>query len=102
MEKKYKLLKNDTVTVIGRTLYRIEALRDFANVRKGDKGGYVEKKTTYRMKVIAGYLVTLGSVTKRRSMAMRWSVAMPITTWERTYGRAVATSHTHAPTECGR
>lgn len=42
MEKKYKLLENDTITVDGRTLYRIEALKDFADVRKGDKGGYVE------------------------------------------------------------
>lgn len=44
MEKKYKLLENDTITVIGRTLYRIEALRDFADVEKGDKGGYVESE----------------------------------------------------------
>ncbi len=44
MEKKYRLLKNDTVTVIGRTLYRIEALRDFTDVEKGDKGGYVESE----------------------------------------------------------
>lgn len=44
MEKKYRLLKNDTITVNGRTLYRIEALRDFADVEKGDKGGYVESE----------------------------------------------------------
>ena len=44
MEKKYRLLENDTITVSGRTLYRIEALRDFADVEKGDKGGYVEKE----------------------------------------------------------
>lgn len=44
MEKKYRLLKNDTITVDGRTLYRIEALRDFADVEKGDKGGYVESE----------------------------------------------------------
>lgn len=44
MEKKYRLLEDDTITVGGRTLYRIEALRDFANVKKGDKGGYVEKE----------------------------------------------------------
>ncbi len=36
MEKKYRLLENDTKKVDGRTLYRIEALRDFANVKKGD------------------------------------------------------------------
>lgn len=44
MEKKYRLLKNDTITVEGRILYRIVALRDFAYVKKGDKGGYVESE----------------------------------------------------------
>lgn len=44
MKKKYRLLKNDTITVDGRILYRIEALRDFAYVNKGDKGGYVESE----------------------------------------------------------
>ena len=44
MEKKYRLLENDTITVDGRILYRIEALRDFADVLKGDKGGYVESE----------------------------------------------------------
>ena len=44
MEKKYRLLENDTKKVNGKTLYRIEALRDFADVKKGDKGGYVEKE----------------------------------------------------------
>ena len=41
--KKYKLTE-ETIIVNGRTLYRIEALRDFANVKKGDKGGFVEKE----------------------------------------------------------
>lgn len=44
MEKKYRLLENDTITISGRTLYRIEALRDFADAKKGDKGGYVESE----------------------------------------------------------
>ena len=44
MEKKYKMLKEDTIEVKGHTLYRIEALRDFGNVRKGDIGGFVEKE----------------------------------------------------------
>ena len=43
MEKKYKLTK-ETINVANRTLYRIEALRDFANVKKGDKGGFIEKE----------------------------------------------------------
>ena len=43
MEKKYKLT-NESVIVNGKTLHRIEALRDFGNVKKGDKGGFVEKE----------------------------------------------------------
>ena len=50
MEKKYRLLENDTITINGRTLYRIEALRDFADVRKGDKGGYVESEDNLSQK----------------------------------------------------
>ena len=42
--KKYKFTE-ETIYVDGRTLYRIEALRDFANVKKGDKGGFVEKES---------------------------------------------------------
>ena len=43
MEKKYKLTE-ETINVDGRTLYRIEALRDFGNVKKGDKGGFIENE----------------------------------------------------------
>ena len=43
MEKKYKLTE-ETINVCGRTLHRIEALRDFNDVKKGDKGGFVEKE----------------------------------------------------------
>ena len=41
--KKYKLT-DETMTIYGRTLYRIEVLRDFSDVKKGDKGGYIEKE----------------------------------------------------------
>lgn len=44
MEKKYRLLENDTIRVDGRTLHRIESLRDFVGVKKGYKGGYVESE----------------------------------------------------------
>ena len=44
MEKKYKMLKEDTIEVKGHTLYRIEALRDFGIVKKGNLGGFVEKE----------------------------------------------------------
>lgn len=43
MEKKYKLTE-ETINVNSRTLYRIEALRDFGDVEKGEKGGFIEKE----------------------------------------------------------
>lgn len=41
--KKYKLT-DDIVEVDGKALYRIEALKDFNDVKKGDKGGFVESE----------------------------------------------------------
>ena len=43
MEKKYKLTE-ESINYCNKTLYRIEALKNFGNVKKGDKGGYVEKE----------------------------------------------------------
>ena len=43
MEKKYKLTE-ETINVGDKTLHRIEALKDFSDVKKGDKGGYIEKE----------------------------------------------------------
>ena len=43
MEKKYKLT-DETIEVDGKTLHRIEALRDFVCARKGDNGGFVESE----------------------------------------------------------
>ena len=43
MEKKFKLTE-ESIVFLGRTLYRIEALKDFDIVKKGDKGGYVQKE----------------------------------------------------------
>ena len=43
-EKKYELLKDDTIVVEGYTLYRIKALKDFGIVKKDDLGGYIEKE----------------------------------------------------------
>jgi bacterial transferase hexapeptide repeat protein len=40
--QKYKLIESTAIEYEGHKLYRIEALRDFANVKKGDRGGYVE------------------------------------------------------------
>ena len=44
MEKKYRLLEDDTIRVWGETLYRIEALKDFAAVKKGEKGGIYRER----------------------------------------------------------
>ena len=44
-QKKYELLKNDTITAPNRkTLYRIKALIDFGVVLAGSLGGYIEKE----------------------------------------------------------
>ena len=42
-EKKYKLTE-EIKNVGSKTLYRIQALKDFSNVRKGELGGYIEKE----------------------------------------------------------
>lgn len=45
MNKKYKLDKEDTITVNGKKLYRIVALIDIGEqVKFGDKGGYIERE----------------------------------------------------------
>ena len=43
MGKKYKLTE-ETINVNGKTLYRIKSLKDFGNVKKGDKGGFIENE----------------------------------------------------------
>ena len=43
MDLKYTLLK-ETKVFEGHTLHRIEALKDFGDVKKGDKGGWIEKE----------------------------------------------------------
>ena len=43
MEKKYKLTE-ETKEWCGHTLHRIEALKDFGDVKAGDKGGWIEKE----------------------------------------------------------
>lgn len=51
MEKKYELIKEDSIEVEGRTLYRIRALKnmiesddDTYSVKKGSLGGYIQKE----------------------------------------------------------
>ena len=47
--KKYQLIRSTAKRVDGHTVYRIRALRDFGNVgmgtgvKKGDRGGYIQK-----------------------------------------------------------
>lgn len=43
MSKKYKLI-DETINLNGATLYRIEALKDFGEIKKGDKGGFIESE----------------------------------------------------------
>ena len=42
-EKKYKLT-DECITIYNKTLYRIEAIKDFGSVKKGSKGGFVESE----------------------------------------------------------
>lgn len=49
MERKYKLLEDEIITVKDdngkiKTLYRIEAVKDFEDIFVGDKGGFIEKE----------------------------------------------------------
>lgn len=40
---KYKLT-DKTITYCGRTLYRIEALKDFSDIKAGDLGGWIQSE----------------------------------------------------------
>ena len=42
---KYIMLTNETKVHNGVTLYRIQSLKDFSNVKAGDKGGWIEKES---------------------------------------------------------
>lgn len=42
MEKKKYKLTGETISFDGANLYRIQAIKDFYDVKKGDKGGWVE------------------------------------------------------------
>lgn len=43
-ERKYKFT-GETREILGRTVHRIVAVRSFGNVKKGDKGGWIEKES---------------------------------------------------------
>ena len=40
-DKKYEIIETDPISVDGKTLYRICALKSFGSVKRGDLGGYV-------------------------------------------------------------
>lgn len=40
--KKFRVLENDSIVLNGRVLFRIESLKDFSGIRKGDLGGYIQ------------------------------------------------------------
>ena len=42
---KYTILTNETKVHNGVTLYRIQSLKDFSDVKAGDKGGWIEKES---------------------------------------------------------
>jgi hypothetical protein len=48
MKKKYTLLRNDSVEFLDKdgyhTLFRVKAVRDFGCVKRGDRGGYIERE----------------------------------------------------------
>lgn len=43
-DKKYELVPETVTKFYNRTMYRIRALKDFSDVKKGDLGGYVESE----------------------------------------------------------
>lgn len=44
MNKKYELIKEDSIEVEGHTLHRIRLLKDLGHVKAGTLGGYIEKE----------------------------------------------------------
>ena len=42
---KYKILRDQFVEILGKKLYRIQALKDFDDVKAGDTGGYIENES---------------------------------------------------------
>ena len=50
-EKKYKLT-DEYITIGDKKLYRIEALKYFAYIKKGDKGGFVESEDNLIRKLL--------------------------------------------------
>lgn len=58
MEKKY-ILTEKTKEFKGHTLYRIQAVKDFSDVKKDTLGGWIESEKIYHKMVIVGSVVRL-------------------------------------------
>ena len=43
---KYRIIISDTKVIRGKMLYRIQSLKDFGDVKKGDFGGYIDSYKT--------------------------------------------------------
>ena len=67
MERKYELT-DETIIRDGRILHRIRAVRDFADVKAGELGGWIEKESN---------LDQDGCTAMPRCTAMPWCGAMP-------------------------
>lgn len=81
---KYQLLRNDTIEMEGNILYRIQALRDFNDVKKDDLGGYVQSysnlaqcdgcwiygfaKVYNKAKVLGNAIVTNNAIVKGKAV----------------------------------
>ena len=50
INKKYIILENETLEHHGKTLYRIQAVKDFSDVKAGDKGGWIEREKNLSQK----------------------------------------------------
>lgn len=69
MNKKYKLT-DEKKDWLGTTLYRIEALKDFSFVKKGDKGGFIEKESNLN---ISGDAWVSGKINLKNILCSRFS-----------------------------
>lgn len=63
--KKYKILEDGSIKFRGKSLCRIQALIDFADVKAGDIGGYVESENGDKIEIIL------------KSQPKRWESILP-------------------------
>lgn len=56
-------LTDKTIIIDGHILHRIQALKDFNLVAKGDLGGFVESEKIFLIKEIVGFMIMLKYMT---------------------------------------